>query len=252
MEVLLLGTGGWIPTDSRETACVYFREGDRVLLLDAGTGTRRLLTSPELTRGVARIDICLSHFHLDHVVGLSYLPALPAGIERVVWGPGEAVYGAPTVDVLRRMIAPPLFALDVSEATSSVGELPDGELPDGELDLGPFGVATRAQPYHTEPSLALRVGTVVAYCTDTGYDEMNAEFAAGCRHLLHEAFYLGSAPDRTHSTSSEAARIARDAKVSQLTLVHVHPLLGQDGDLLAQAVEVFAPTQVGRDMMRLV
>ena len=247
MEALLLGTGGWIPTDARETACIYLREGDRVLLLDAGTGTRRLLTSPELTRGVARIDVCLSHFHLDHVVGLSYLPALPPGIERFVWGPGDALYRIATVDVLRRMIAPPLFALDVSQAMSSVGELPVGE-----LDLGPFGVATRAQTYHTEPSLAIRVGTEVAYCTDTGYDDANAGFATGCRHLLHEAFYLGSAPDRTHSTSSEAARIARDARVSQLTLVHVHPLLGQDGDLLAQAVQVFASTQVGRDLARLV
>jgi ribonuclease BN (tRNA processing enzyme) len=247
MNALLLGTGGWIPTGERETACVYFRHGDRVLLLDAGTGTRRLLTSPELMEGVARIDICLSHFHLDHVIGLSYLPALPGGIERVVWGPGEAVYGAPTIDVLRRMIAPPLFALDVSQATSSVEELPDGE-----LDLGPFAVATRAQRHHTEPSLAIRVGTDVAYCTDTGYDAANAGFAAGCRHLLHEAFYVGSAPDRTHSTSSEAATIARDASVSRLTLVHVHPLLDGESELLAQAGRVFPRVQVGRDLMRLV
>jgi ribonuclease BN (tRNA processing enzyme) len=198
-------------------------------------------------RGVARIDICLSHFHLDHVVGLSYLPALSAGMERVVWGPGDALYGVPTVDILRRLIAPPLFALDVSQATSSVGELPVGE-----LDLGPFGVATRAQPYHTEPSLAIRVGTEVAYCTDTGYDDANAGFAAGCRHLLHEAFYVGNAPDRTHSTSSEAARIARDASVSRLTLVHVHPLFDGEGELLAEAGGVFPRVQVGRDMMRLV
>lgn len=247
MDALLLGTGGWIPTDVRETACVYFRDGDRVLLLDAGTGTHRLLTSPELMRGVERIDICLSHFHLDHVVGLSYLPALPAGMERVVWGPGDALYGVPTVDILRRMISPPLFALDVSQATSSVGELPVGE-----LDLGPFGVATRAQTYHTEPSLAIRVGTEVAYCTDTGYDDANAGFASGCRHLLHEAFYVGIAPDRTHSTSSEAARIARDASVSRLTLVHVHPLTDGEGQLLKQASRVFRRVQVGRDMMRLV
>jgi ribonuclease BN (tRNA processing enzyme) len=247
VEALLLGTGGWIPTDARETACVYFREADRVLLLDAGTGTRRLLTSPELMRGVARIDICLSHFHLDHVVGLSYLPALPSGIECFVWGPGEALYGVPTIDLLRRMIAPPLFALDITQATSSVAELPVGE-----LDVGPFGVAARAQNYHTEPSFALRIGTAVAYCTDTGYDAANAGFADGCRHLLHEAFYVGSAPDRTHSTSSEAAAIARDANVSQLTLMHIHPLLDGEGELLAQAGHVFPRTQVGRDLMRLV
>jgi ribonuclease BN (tRNA processing enzyme) len=89
---MLLGTAGWMPTDSRDTACVYLRQGDRVLLFDAGTGARHLLNSPDLIRGVTRIDVCLSHFHLDHLIGLSYLPGLPSEIELVVWGPGKALY----------------------------------------------------------------------------------------------------------------------------------------------------------------
>lgn len=48
MEVRLLGTGGWLPTDERETACMYVRSGPDVLLLDAGTGARRLITEPAL------------------------------------------------------------------------------------------------------------------------------------------------------------------------------------------------------------
>jgi ribonuclease BN (tRNA processing enzyme) len=243
MEVMLLGTGGWAPTDSRETACVYLREGERVLLLDAGTGARRLITSAELIRGIARIDICLSHFHLDHIIGLSYLPGLPPETERVVWGPGSALYATRTTDLLRRMIAPPLFALDISQIASSVEELPVGE-----LDIGPFRIATRAQEHHTQPSAAFRVGADLAYCTDTGYDQLNAQFAAGCRDLIHEAFYLGQAPDDTHSTPGEAARIARDAGVSRLTLVHLDPRFDQDAQLLEEAVAVFPQAQVGRDL----
>ncbi len=35
MDVRLLGSGGWIPTDARETSCVYLRDGADVLLLAA-------------------------------------------------------------------------------------------------------------------------------------------------------------------------------------------------------------------------
>jgi ribonuclease BN (tRNA processing enzyme) len=248
VQIILLGTIGWVPTELRETACVYLREGDRVLLLDAGTGVRRLLTSPDLLHGVGRIDVCLTHFHLDHVIGLSYLPSLPAEIEKAAWGPGAPLYDASTADVLARMIGPPLFALELAQVVSSVGELPLGE-----IDLGPFRVGVRRQDRHTQPSVALRVGDELAYCTDTGYDPPNALFSKGCRELLHEAFYLDHAPDDTHATPAEAARIARDADVSGLTLMHLDPRLEpREAESLEQAKTIFPDTKVGSDLVTLI
>lgn len=222
---------------------MYLREGKRLLLLDAGTGMRRLLTSADLVKGVDRIDICLSHFHLDHIIGLSYLPGIASATECVVWGPGRALYGTTTADVLRRILAPPLFALDIREFLPAVEELPIGE-----LDLGSFRVSVRHQERHTQPSVALRVGDDLTYCTDTGYDPENAAFAAGCRDLVHDAFYLHDPPDATHATPDEAARIASDADVARLTLVHLHPQLESEARLLARARATFAVAQVGQDL----
>ncbi len=71
-----LGSGGWIPTPSRATCSALLREGDHALVIDAGTGISHLVTTPDLLEGVSTIDIVLTHFHLDHIVGLAYLPAL--------------------------------------------------------------------------------------------------------------------------------------------------------------------------------
>jgi ribonuclease BN (tRNA processing enzyme) len=242
MRVILLGTGGWTPTDTRETACVYLRDGARVILLDAGTGVRRLLTAPELMNGVDRVDVLLSHFHLDHIIGLSYLPGLGPDVHRVVWGPGAQLYGASTTEILERLIGPPLFALSIPEFISRVEDLKTGD-----MEISRLSIAVRRQDRHNQPSVALRVGDAITYCTDTGYDSGNASFAGGSRILLHEAFYLQPADDM-HSTSAEAASIARDAGVSQLKLVHLHPGTTDEGPLLRGATRIFSATEVGRDL----
>ena len=46
-----------MPTESRETACVLVRSDDSALLLDAGTGVRRLATQPTLIEGATRLDV---------------------------------------------------------------------------------------------------------------------------------------------------------------------------------------------------
>ncbi len=93
MNGVLLGSGGWIPTSKRETCCAYLREGSHVLLIDAGTGVQRLLEQPDLLSGAETVDIVLTHFHLDHVVGLSYLPATVPARASEGLGPGSAADG---------------------------------------------------------------------------------------------------------------------------------------------------------------
>ena len=75
-EVRLLGSGGWIPTSRRATCSALVRDDDHALAIDAGTGIGHLVEDPGLLEGIRRMDIVLTHFHLDHVVGLAYLPAL--------------------------------------------------------------------------------------------------------------------------------------------------------------------------------
>jgi ribonuclease BN (tRNA processing enzyme) len=107
VEATILGSGGWIPTGRRETTSVLVRRGDRALLLDAGTGARRLVGG-DLLHGVARLDVVLTHFHLDHVCGLAYLPALATATR--IWAPGRWLYGRPSAELLAPLLAAPALA----------------------------------------------------------------------------------------------------------------------------------------------
>lgn len=244
-KATLLGSGGWIPTARRETCCAYFRRGPNVLLIDAGTGIQRLIETPDLLAGVERIDLVLTHFHLDHTAGLSYLPALP--LRPVLWGPGELLYGTPTSELLTRLLGRPLFAAPLDAIVHPVNEVP-GE----RFEAGPFELATRVQRMHPDPTLALRVGDAITYCTDTAADPATAAFAAGSRILFHEAWHASaSTEDEGHSAAGEVGRIARDARVERLVLIHVDPLLGSDEELAAPARAEFANAEVGQDLEEL-
>ena len=67
MKLLLLGTTGYHPNDRRHTACLMIPELG--VVFDAGTAMYRV--SDYLTTNT--LDIFLTHAHLDHVIGLTYL-----------------------------------------------------------------------------------------------------------------------------------------------------------------------------------
>jgi ribonuclease BN (tRNA processing enzyme) len=246
VDVRLLGSGGWVPSDRRETASVYLREGTDVLVLDAGTGFRRLLTNPDLLEGVERVSVVLSHFHLDHTAGLVCAHALRDVTVREVWAPGRLIAGSSATDLVHRLLGPPFLAADSGDV---LGEILTGvhEL-EGDVTIGPFAIETRLQPQHAGPTVAFKVNGELAYCTDTAYDEENAVFVRGTRVLLHEAFHASDeTDDPIHSAAGEAARIAAEAGVDRLVLVHVHPLVTDDDELLGFAREQFPASEVGRD-----
>ena len=109
LRLLPLGTNGYFPAHGRQTMSYLLTMPGAALLLDAGTGLGRLI-EPEVRNHVEsleRLDILLTHYHLDHVVGLSYLPGvlgtLPVRIHAPV--PPLVALGSEALD---RLLSPPL------------------------------------------------------------------------------------------------------------------------------------------------
>jgi ribonuclease BN (tRNA processing enzyme) len=247
MDVILLGSGGWIPTSRRETCCALVRDGAGALLLDAGTGISRLVEQPELLDGIERLDVLLTHFHLDHVIGLSYLPALPVAEPPAVWGPGRALDATPTGDILHRLVGPPLFGYQARDLTGPILELGPGA-----SSVGSFDIEARIQRRHPGGSLAFRLGDELVYCTDTAYDPENAAFARGAALLCHEAWYAAAeTDDPSHTAAGAAAGLAADADVGRLVLIHVSPMLRDDRELEAAAAARFERVAAGEDRVPL-
>ncbi len=67
MKLLFLGTAGYHPSETRHTSCLMLPEVG--VVLDAGSGMFRVRDR----LATSTLDIFLTHAHLDHVWGVSFL-----------------------------------------------------------------------------------------------------------------------------------------------------------------------------------
>jgi ribonuclease BN (tRNA processing enzyme) len=245
----ILGGGGWFPAYDRQTACALLRRGEVAVMIDAGTGVGRLTERPELLEGVRRLDIVLTHFHLDHIAGLAYLPAIGVCEQTTVWGPGRLLYGIGTDELLDRVSREPFHPVPLEDQ-----EIVVREVPPGELDLGAFRIETRRQDRHSAPSLGLRLGDELAWITDTAYDPGSESFAQGCRVLAHEAWFTQAAPRNPdiHSSGAEAARVATAAGAERLLVIHLPPFRRSVEALLLEVAAQFPAARPAQDGLELV
>jgi len=242
--VTILGGGGWFPAHGRHTACALLRRGDRAILIDAGTGVARLVERRELIDGLKSLDIVLSHFHLDHIAGLAYLPAIHLCPQTTVWGPGQLLYDRSTFDVLDRLTHEPVHPVPLEKQDIRVRELPPGE-----LELAGIRLATRRQDRHSTPSLGFRFEDQLVWITDTAYDPDSARFAEGCEVLAHEAWFESSKPRDAdiHTSATQAAAVAADADVERLLLIHLPPFQESVEGLVAEARAAAPLAEPARD-----
>lgn len=82
-----------------------------------------------------------------------------------------------------------------------------------------------------------------AYCSDTRYIKTLHELVKGVSTLYHESTYSTEDAERArlywHSTSQDAAKVARDASVGKLLLGHFSARYNNESQLLDEAKEIF-------------
>lgn len=256
LRLVPLGTNGYIPSHGRQTMCFLVVGEGEALLLDAGTGLGRLL-QPEIAGLLAdcpRLEILLTHYHLDHVVGLSYLPGVWRERPVRLHCPAPPLVDGEPENAMARLLSPPFFPIELAQFPSGVEVVPvDGS---GEHRIGSLTLRLRRQS-HPGGSAGVRVGDLFVYATDTSADEATAELARGVPLLLHEAWATDDearAADpggHGHSASAGVARVARAAGVARLMPVHHHPARSEAGvaalagEIARQApgVEVLVPEE---------
>jgi ribonuclease BN (tRNA processing enzyme) len=241
----ILGSGGFVPTGRRETSSLLLLPdgSDGAVVLDAGTGLRRLITDrAALLGGRTRLDVLLTHFHIDHVCGLAYLTELH-DMDITIHGPGAELYDTPTAQILARVFSPPVMPIDLDTIDVRVADVGLGPARIGDLE-----VTLRRQDRHTNPTLGVRVGDALVWCTDTEDDPGTVAFARGARILAHDAWGPPAAPG--HAEPAAAAQVALDAGVERLVLIHVPPMADEE-DLRARAAAVHGQVTVATDGLQL-
>jgi phosphoribosyl 1,2-cyclic phosphodiesterase len=242
--VKLWGTRGSVAAPGAETAryggdtaCVEVRHTDGTLLiLDAGTGIRRLGTSVAEEHSVRRIDILLSHLHMDHIQGLGFFaPLLDPKMEVHLWGPMSTTQHLATR--LTRYLSPPLFPVYLRDLTW----LQIHDVAVEEFDIGPFTITSNLI-CHPGPTLGYRIAAadgILAYLPDhepaLGLEDrfLSAEWTSGSglAHgvdlLIHDGQYTdteyASCVGWGHSSIRQAIEFARLAEVGRLVLFHHNP-----------------------------
>ncbi|HJR79194.1 MAG TPA: MBL fold metallo-hydrolase [Anaerolineales bacterium] len=170
MKITLWGTRGSLASPGPETAryggntsCVEVRgEDGTVLILDAGTGLRRLGLS--LSPSLRRVNILLTHLHMDHIQGLGFFAALRnPQVEVHIWGPASTTLNLRSR--LSRYLSPPLFPVHLRDLPSA---LFFHEVPRGEFDIGEFHIST-ALVCHPDSTVGYRIeapDATIAYLPD--------------------------------------------------------------------------------------
>jgi len=244
MKLLLLGTAGYHPNDDRDTACLMLPELG--LVFDAGTSMFRVRDHLQTDT----LDIFLSHAHLDHVVGLTFL--LDVLFERRM--DAVRVHGEPhkLAAIQEHLFSKHLFP--VAPPFTSVPLVGDVQLPDGgRLQYFPLE--------HPGGSIGYRIDwpdRSMAYVTDTtaAPDAPYVELIRGVDLLVHECNFPdgmeGLARMTGHSCTTPVAQVAAAAGVGRLVLTHVNPL-SKDNDpvRLSDAQKVFPATELGCDRMEI-
>ena len=243
MNVVFRGVRGSLPSPRPETAryggntsCVEVRAAPgNVCVLDAGTGIRAVNGT---TGELQRVDVLLTHLHMDHIVGLGFFrPLYQPDLEVHLWGPPsatETLHGR-----LTRYLSPPLFPVRLGDLPCRL-ELHDA--PRGGFEL-PGLTVTADLVCHPGPTLGYRLedehGRVLVYIPDhepalaagalTGPAESVSGYhlAKGADVLIHDAQYTDDEYPRHvgwgHSAIGHALAFAELAEVGCLMPFHHDP-----------------------------
>lgn len=243
MKVILWGTRGSLPCAGPETvryggntSCAEVRaDDDSLLILDAGSGIRRLGGALGAIDG--RVDILLTHFHMDHIQGLGFFaPMFRESGEVHLWGP-PSING----DVrsrLGRYLSPPLFPVRIRDLGS---RLILHDAPEGPTPIGPFMVEA-ALVVHPGPTIGYRItdgSRSLAYLPDhepalgarafptLGRWTSGHDIAAGVDLLIHDSQYTAdeysSRVGWGHSSIDHVLAFAELASVDRLVTFHHDP-----------------------------
>jgi len=244
MKLHFLGTAGYHPSETRHTSCLMLPEVG--VVLDAGSGMFRVRER----LATDTLDIFLSHVHLDHVWGVSFL--------------FDILYGKKMAGVRIHAEAEKLAALQTHLLAEILfpAQLPFEPRPlDGPVPLRDGGRLTHFPLDHPGGTVGFRLewpGHSMAYITDTTAraDAPYVKQVRGVDLLVHECnFPDGSeewAEKTGHSCLKSVLELAKAAGVKRLVLTHIDPLIADDDPLrLAESRHLFPRTEIAQDLMEV-
>jgi ribonuclease BN (tRNA processing enzyme) len=246
MKISIRGVRGSIPTTGPDTAyyggnttCTVVSENNCTLVLDGGSGMQKFRL-PDNTED-KRVDILLTHLHLDHIQGLGFFnPFFDSSLDVHIWGPAS---NNSLHSRLSRYLSPPLFPVLLRDLPC---KLILHEIENSSFTIGPYSIESR-YIIHPGPTVGYRIKgqhSVFTFIPDhepalgsfelqhdnkwiSGFDlALNADL------LLHDAQYSAQQYKNKqgwgHSSMDDAVKFAALSHVKHLLLAHHDPSHSDD------------------------
>jgi phosphoribosyl 1,2-cyclic phosphodiesterase len=265
LKIKFWGVRGSYPTPGNSTlkyggntACVEIRAGERILILDAGTGIiplgRELVRRAALEKQGLETLLLFSHLHHDHIQGFPFfVPAYMPNTHLHILGPDgttetltqvlEHNQSAETFPVRLRDMSSTKNIQSLKESQRIVWDEEGLRVVGSNVRLSAEALVIRVHKSYAHPGgvFIYRIswrGKSVVYATDTegyvGTDRKLAAFARDADVLIHDAQYaeahyagqLAGFPSTQgfgHSTATMACDVAASAEAGQLILFHHDP-----------------------------
>jgi len=283
-QIIFVGTSGGVPSPERGMPAIAVKYESDLLLFDCGEGTQRQLMRFKV--GYGSVDaIFISHPHLDHYLGLyGYLETLrlssasprplsifaPRGVDiperykfvtaeavkkkELLQGKGYSVTAFPvkhckdSYGFVLQEEDRIKFHEEKAHALGIRGKL-FGEIQrKGKLKIGDKEILLEDISWK-------KSGRKVVYSGDCTPGEEMIEAAKDADILIHEGTFdeghKAEALERLHSTASDAAAIAKRARVKRLILTHISPRFSDTSILLSEAQSVFPATEIAVDGLKI-
>ncbi len=230
MKVTILGARGSVPTDGAEmleyggaTSCVLIETETDAIVLDAGTGIQRVPEMPEKS-----LSVLFTHMHIDHLVGLPFLPSLSQRGRRIDLY-GESRFGFSLQEQLMKLFSPPFWPLPLEDYPADTvfhdleGPLSIGDLKVTYMGSNHPGGGTIFKVQHEDRSLVYATD----YEHDIRCDQKLIDFAKDTDLLFYDAQYteeeFAGRRGFGHSTVAMGLKILEESGAKAMRFVHHDP-----------------------------
>lgn len=240
MLIKCWGSRGSIPVSGKEyikyggdTTCIEIRtKNDEIIIVDAGTGIRRL-GNQLLKEGRSEYHLIFTHAHWDHLMGLPFFkPLYRSDSELLTYRcpfPGKYVE-----NMISKTLSPPNFPVKYSDISAKISyqEGCPVEFNIGTVTVQPIRLS---HPNGGSGYKFTEDGKTFVFLTDNelGFihpggaePEEYVDFSQGVDLLFHDAEYTQKEYESTvewgHSTFNDALELATKAGVKKLGLFHLN------------------------------
>ncbi|MES0349601.1 MAG: MBL fold metallo-hydrolase [Desulfobacteria bacterium] len=240
MYIKCWGSRGSIPVSGKayvkyggDTTCIEIRtKDDRTIIVDAGTGIRRL-GNQVIKEGRFSYDVIFTHAHWDHLMGFPFFK--PLYLERTHIQMQGCPFAQKFVEtMLSRIMSPPNFPVEYANVRAHIHYEPT--CPE-RFEIGTVSVIPirLSHPNQGSGYKFIEDGKTFVFLTDNeldfthpgglSFDDYQA-FSDGADLLIHDAEFTKEEYKITrqwgHSIYTTALELAISAKVKQFGLFHLN------------------------------